>query len=66
MTEHTRTSGSAAFSAQGSVVSNGHPQITDDELLATPLDRFGLAAVIPALGSFVWILLNPAPDRRRP
>src|ERR1039457_491005 len=38
MTEHTRTSGSAAFSAQGSVVWNGHPQITDDELLATPLE----------------------------
>ena len=38
MTEHTRTSGSAAFGVQGSVVSNGHPQITDDELLATPLE----------------------------
>jgi len=37
MTELTRTSTGAACSAQGSVVSSGHLDITDDELLAAPL-----------------------------
>ncbi|MGO9149840.1 MAG: 5-amino-6-(D-ribitylamino)uracil--L-tyrosine 4-hydroxyphenyl transferase CofH [Acidimicrobiales bacterium] len=37
MTELTRTPTGAACSAQGSVVSSGHLDITDDELLAAPL-----------------------------